>query len=93
MYDICRDSGLNRLLTGYARPPDAEPMCGLQAELYIPTIATSAFGIVRAYQKDGTDVETGINAVLFVDSDRLVAQNALEAPVPGVGAGFILLTV
>ena len=52
-----------------------------QAELYIPTIASSTFGIVRAYQKDGTDIETGNAAVIYVDSDGLVAQNALEAPV------------
>jgi len=41
---------------------------------------------VRAYQKDGTDIETGNGALLYVDSDGLVAQNALEAPVPGSGA-------
>ena len=60
--------------------------CAPQAEIYIPTIASSTFGIVRAYQKDGTDVETGNAAVIYIDSDGIVAQNALDAPVTGSGA-------
>ena len=64
----------------------SDATCALQAEIYIPTIASSTFGIVRAYQKDGTDIEAGNATVIYVDSDGLVAQNELEAPASAGGA-------
>lgn len=45
-----------------------------QAEIYFPNIASSQFGIVRAYQKDANDTDS--SGALFVDSDGMVAQDA-----------------